>query len=269
MKEYYKINEISKLYGIGVDSLRYYEKIGVLVPKRDHNGYRIYGLHDIYKLNMIRDLRQLDFSMKHIKDYLDHQSLENTLNLLNKEQELIQIKLDELQTIQRKIQDRILTLSSASKIKTDTFTIKSLPDRPCLRLNTHITRDEEMDFAIKKLHRKHESKIQDFGNQLFGASVSVEDVNKGIKDVFNSVFFIMEQEDSEFDFVLPEGDYLSLYYRGDYRQSYERILDILTYAKEKGYQLLSDPFEIYEIDNRDTVRSEEFLTEIQVRIKID
>ena len=269
MKEYYKINEISKLYDIGADSLRYYEKLGVLVPKRDHNGYRVYGLHDIYKLNMIRDLRQLDFSMKHIKDYLDHQSIENTLDLLQQEQELIQLKLDKLQTIQMKIKNRIQVLSSASKIKTDTFTIKSLPDRPCLQLNTRITRDEEMDFAIKKLHRKHESKIQDFGNQLFGASVSVEDVNKGIMDVFNSVFFILEQEDMEFDFILPKGDYLSLYFRGDYRQSYDRIIDIITYAKEKGYQLLSDPFEIYEVDNRDTVRKEEFLTEIQVRIKME
>lgn len=45
MKDYYKINEISNLYGIGVDSLRYYEKIGVLIPRRDTNGYRLYGLH--------------------------------------------------------------------------------------------------------------------------------------------------------------------------------------------------------------------------------
>lgn len=267
MKDYYKINEISKLYGIGVDSLRYYEKIGVLVPRRGTNGYRLYGLHDIYKLNIIRDLRQLDFSMQQIKEYLDHQSIENTLDLLHKEQKLIQIKLEKLQTTKRKIQERIHVLSAASQIKTDTFTIKSMPDRTCLQLNTRITRDEEMDFAIKKLHRKHESIIQDFGNQLFGASVSVGDLNKGIKNVFNSVFFILYYENIEYDFVLPEGDYLSLYYRGDYSQSYNRILDIINYAKEKGYQLLSDPFEIYEVDNRDTIRSEEFLTEIQVRIQ--
>ncbi|RTQ87582.1 hypothetical protein EKG35_18930 [Lysinibacillus telephonicus] len=88
-----------------------------------------------------------------------------------------------------------------------------------------------------------------------------------MKNVFNSVFFILDYENIECDFVLLEGDYLSLYYRGDYGQSYDRILDIINYAKEKGYQLLSNPFEIYEVDNRDTIRSEEFLTEIQVRIQ--
>ena len=29
MKTYYKINEISKLYNIGHDSLRYYEELGI------------------------------------------------------------------------------------------------------------------------------------------------------------------------------------------------------------------------------------------------
>lgn len=30
MKNFFKIGEISKLYGIGVDSIRYYEEIGII-----------------------------------------------------------------------------------------------------------------------------------------------------------------------------------------------------------------------------------------------
>ncbi|HBL5898494.1 TPA: MerR family DNA-binding transcriptional regulator, partial [Clostridioides difficile] len=37
MKDYYKIGEISKIYGIGRDSLMYYEEIGILRPVRDIN----------------------------------------------------------------------------------------------------------------------------------------------------------------------------------------------------------------------------------------
>ena len=75
MKEYYKISEIAKLYGIGADSLRYYEKIGVLRPRRAENGYRMYGLKDIYKLSILRDLRRLDFSVPQIREYLEQQSV--------------------------------------------------------------------------------------------------------------------------------------------------------------------------------------------------
>ena len=80
MKNYYKINEISTLYNIGKDSLRYYEEIGILKPERDTNGYRLYSIQDIWKLNIIKDLRNLNMPMEVIKDYLENKTLENTLD---------------------------------------------------------------------------------------------------------------------------------------------------------------------------------------------
>lgn len=97
--------------------------------------------------------------MPQIKKYLENQSVNNTLDLLHKEQELVQIKLKELQMIEQKIQNRIHVLTSASLVKTNTLKIKSMPARPCLQLKTHITRDEEMDLAIKKLHQQYEHQI--------------------------------------------------------------------------------------------------------------
>ena len=37
MKKFFKIGEISKLYGIGVDSIRYYEEIGIIKPERSES----------------------------------------------------------------------------------------------------------------------------------------------------------------------------------------------------------------------------------------
>ena len=41
MKDHYTIGEIGKLFHIGPDSLRYYEKLGILSPGRGDNGYRL------------------------------------------------------------------------------------------------------------------------------------------------------------------------------------------------------------------------------------
>lgn len=266
MKDYYKINEISKLYGIGVDSLRYYEKIGILKPKRDVNGYRLYSLKDIYKLNIISDLRGLDFSMKQIREYLDHQSIDNTLALLQEEEGFIAEQLRSLKNRSQIIKERMAALKEASQVSPDVYKVKTLTERPCVRLNEYITRDEEMDFAVKKLHRKHESKIRDFGNQAIGATVALEDIRKGLINVYHNVFFILEPEADQYDFIIPKGRYLSCCYRGEYLQSTERIRNMLAYAGGRDYQILGDPFEIYVIDNRETIKEEEFLTEIQVRI---
>lgn len=265
MKDYYKISEISKLYGIGVDSLRYYERLGILSPHRDTNGYRLYNLNDIYKLNIIRDLRQLDFSMPQIKAYLDGQSVSHTLELLEQEQELMQAQILELQNKKELISERLATLRAAQKIHVGSITRKTLPERKCVRLNEHITRDEEMDFIIKKLHRVHENRIRDLGNQTIGAFWSEEELKKGVTTVYSSVFFTLEGAD-DCDFALPAGEYLSCFYRGGYEQNARRLQEFLEYMEEHKLTMMGSPFELYEIDNRDTMQKEEFLTEIQVMI---
>ena len=66
---YFKIGELSKLYNIGVDSIRYYEQVGLLHPKRDpNNNYRLYTLEDIRKLTMIRELLALNMPLEQIKN---------------------------------------------------------------------------------------------------------------------------------------------------------------------------------------------------------
>lgn len=84
MKKYYKIGEISKLYSISPDSLRYYEDLGILKPKRDVNGYRMYSINDIWTLNILRELRTIGFSMEQIKEHLLSYDLKSTLGLFSR-----------------------------------------------------------------------------------------------------------------------------------------------------------------------------------------
>lgn len=266
MKNYYKIGEISRLYGIGPDSLRYYERLGILNPKRDSNQYRLYSLKDIYKLNLICDLRKLDFSMSQIKDYLSCQTVSNTLDILRCEQELLGQKLQELKDKERLINERIETLYNAKNIITDQIIIKTLPSRLCIQETAYITRDEEMDLLIQKLMTRHEKKIHNFGNQTIGAFLSRQDLLKGIPNVYQSVFFILDAKASGYDCELPAGDYLSCYYQGDYEKNADCLKNMIDYIQNHHLTILGEPFELYEIDNRDTMKPEEFLTEIQIHV---
>lgn len=267
MKDYYKINEISKLYGIGIDSLRYYEKLGILNPRRDANGYRLYDLKELYKLNMLRDLRNLNFSMKQIKDYLDHQSIQNTLNLLKDEQKIIEENLKTLKKRKEILKERIQEIEVSSLIPSGLFEIRHFPRRDCVRFNQYITRDEEMDYIIKKIHTQHENALFDLGNQTIGAFIAMSDIENNLRNVYYSVFFILKNTFKEPDFSLSEGEYLTCHYRGEYEQNLDRIKEALDFIDESGYKPVSDPFEIYEIDNRTTIKPEEFLTRIQVQVE--
>lgn len=112
MKDYYKIGEIFKIYGIGRDLLMYYEEIGILRLVRDINGYRMYNILDIWKLNLIKEFRSLNFLMKKIKEYLDDRSIEFMKNILNEEFDLIDKKIVEFISYKENIIKRLSLIES-------------------------------------------------------------------------------------------------------------------------------------------------------------
>ena len=63
-----KIHELSKQSGIHLETIRYYEKMGLMPePKRLANGYRDYDEASLKQLKIIKTCRALDFSLAEIK----------------------------------------------------------------------------------------------------------------------------------------------------------------------------------------------------------
>ena len=63
-----KVNELSKRTGINLETIRYYEKQGILPePRRQANGYRSYDEESVAQLMFIKNCRRLGFSLEDIK----------------------------------------------------------------------------------------------------------------------------------------------------------------------------------------------------------
>lgn len=68
--KYYTIKDITLETGLSVDTLRYYEKDGILADiKRHSNGHRIYSSHDLEWIRFIMCLRSTGMPLKKIKQY--------------------------------------------------------------------------------------------------------------------------------------------------------------------------------------------------------
>lgn len=63
--------EISKLTGVSIKTLYHYDSLGLLVPIRNLNGYRVYTEKDLLKLQNIIVLKTFGFNLKQIKQILD------------------------------------------------------------------------------------------------------------------------------------------------------------------------------------------------------
>ncbi len=67
-----RIGDLSRATGVDVDTIRYYEKAGLLPPPaRAPNGYRAYGTAQLERLAFIRHCRALDMPLAEIARLLD------------------------------------------------------------------------------------------------------------------------------------------------------------------------------------------------------
>jgi MerR family transcriptional regulator, copper efflux regulator len=65
------IGALAKRAGVGIDTVRYYEKTGLLVPKgRLASGYRRYSDLEVARLRFIRRAQALGFTLKEIRELL-------------------------------------------------------------------------------------------------------------------------------------------------------------------------------------------------------
>lgn len=83
---------------------------------------------------------------------------------------------------------------------------------------------------------------------------------------FSFVFFLTGP-DQERDTVLPAGEYASLFYRGSYEHLEEHCQTLFQGVAALGLELDGAPLELYRIDAHDTDLEEEYLTELQVKVK--
>ena len=67
-----KIGELSQATGVDVETIRYYEKSGLLpAPARLANGYREYGTPHLERLAFVRHCRALDLPLAEVQRLLD------------------------------------------------------------------------------------------------------------------------------------------------------------------------------------------------------
>lgn len=268
MKNYYKIGEISEMYDMSRDSLMYYEKLGLITPTRDNNDYRLYSISDIWRLNLIKELKNLGFSIKTIKEYLDNRDLDSTNKLLNDGINLLDDQILKLLKQKENMRKRMESIQKTKKnINLNTIELSYQKRRKGLLLNGQIKRDEEFDLLIQKLQKDYNNKFGIFGNHNLGALFNESSLREGITTDFNGVFCLVKDDEQDYNIVFEEGYYVTLTYSGDYRYNQKHIKSMLDFIEENKLIVTGSPMEIYKIDIHETENKKEFITQIQIPIK--
>ena len=96
----YRIGEFSYLCSMSIKTLRYYDKIGVLIPASvdELTGYRYYDIDQLEQAQKIKSLQEASFTLEEIKAILKEK---NTEILLSKEKQIRKEELNKIQKINK------------------------------------------------------------------------------------------------------------------------------------------------------------------------
>ena len=107
MKQRMTIGDLAKTTGVKVVTIRYYEQAGLLpIPPRTEGNYRTYRAEHLRRLQFIRRLRDLGFTLEQVRELLRLASNKNQAC-----REVDRITRQHLVTVEEKIRD-LQTLAS-------------------------------------------------------------------------------------------------------------------------------------------------------------
>ncbi|MCW5648137.1 MAG: MerR family transcriptional regulator [Ramlibacter sp.] len=116
-----KISELAEATGVTVDTLRYYEKQGLLdPPQRRDNGYRAYSPNDLQRVRFVRGAQMLGFSLAQIREVIPD-LVQGRMGRSGIEQRLqakiaeIDARFEELRRLRQEVVDTLASLSCSDE----------------------------------------------------------------------------------------------------------------------------------------------------------
>lgn len=114
--QYITIGKLSKISGVPADTIRYYEKLGILrKAERAPNGYRVYGQDTMEILQFIRRAKVMNFTLEEIKELLTmaHEDSDAVCG------DILTMVEDKITAFKQKIEDTQIALASLERFADD------------------------------------------------------------------------------------------------------------------------------------------------------
>lgn len=177
-----KINEVSKISGVSIRTLHYYDEIGLLSPSKDENSnYRLYTEKDLDTLQQILFYRELQYPLMKIKEILTDESFDIIKSLIRQKEQLLN---------KQKQLDRIVCLIEKT-IKTKRGDLK-------------MTNEEKFNVLKQKLINQNEENYGEELRQQYGEEIIFATYGK-IKEMTETQYEAVNQLELQLFERLKEG----------------------------------------------------------------
>lgn len=123
----FKIGTAAKMMGISTETIRYYERKGVVSPATEESGHRYYDITDMCIMAKARAYMQYGFSLEQAKELLDSEDIESILSIYGARAEELEQEIDNLLSTLRSLRRRQKALKKLIELE-GSFEVVACPD---------------------------------------------------------------------------------------------------------------------------------------------
>lgn len=237
---------MARLNGISVQTLRYYEKKGLLAPafKDDETGYRFYHIEQSARLDHIQFLKTLNYTLDEIAEVMQsdcYVTIERSI--CDKEKKL----KEELEDIQYRLNliDSFTQASKAYMVSKDKreIEVNYLPKRYLytyeIEQNIYQMETNEYEYSLRLFKNHLQEKNYPF---VFSCVGSVLEKEKFIDGFFQSKLMyivIPEKLKQMSNYILPAGLY-AITYCDAFEKELSTVKDFRQNLLDNGYEIVGD-----------------------------
>ena len=273
MENLLSITELAKLRQVTSETLRYYDRIGLITPDYvdPQTRYRYYSIRQYEKLGTIKELRQLGMSIHDITDYFSGRNLRKSHQLLLHQLELLEEEIRKQQLLSEILRRKLHFLSEITPPPpVDKVFCRAFPQRYMITFGEPAGGSREHAFAFTRLERYLDEVAPILASDRIGvyADWHLLEPSDDYIPAVPMIFVERDAIESEHKRTIPPGDYLCMNYRrGELERYHPSFARLHTYMAEHGWVLNGMIFQFYKIDVTLTSDPDETLMEIQVPVR--
>lgn len=267
MSKKLSIGAMAKLAGTTTDALRHYDKKGLLKPALvdAQTNYRYYSLTQAENLFAMLELRQLGMGIEELKAYFEEgaeRSIDDSIELLEKQAQLLKEKVHNLQLMQRNVDHKLTYLKMSKRYRNNSAVSYKFLGRRKLAVQATPVNDKTGHFSEAiRLDGMINTIPPVFASSNYGVVMR----DRETRQLFNVVSEDYKGENTE---ILEPALFICAYFYGDIiSEIQKRAENLYDLAHKDGYQVLGAAIAICRIDMAVTENQDELLYELQIPVK--
>ena len=251
MKNEYKIGELAEYFGISRDTLRHYDKLGILSPPQNNdNGYRIYSRADLLCMIYIKDLREAGVSLKDIAKLMKDGSVEKAEAIMQVRQAQIKKEIEDLEYKYCVIEDyklsyrNIISTLDEPKVVTSPqmiyLMISDYPESLMLANKAFKSLDKSATPRLTFIHSKEHIDKSDYKDMFFNESHR-DKMLKWALSMIDDKNFEERRSFDKYPFKLIRPcKAIHAFIETEVNNDYSAVFKLIEYMKKNNYTLSGD-----------------------------